>query len=237
MFAAFSRREGLCSSQTYGSLKRAVAAIAIGVIVAAIPAVAQKAKNDRDHDRFFFWPGNLVVSRSVYDNNPSNVQVGTILPPGCANTQGGCGVASGAPNNGTYPFVWNNDTYDSSFGITSKIYLDQMFPFGFVIDSLEVPNSSQRGITGTSDQLVTSFSSKSELALHLSTDGQFLTFSGFVAPIDQLGWSRRSDQSGRGKYLSRRGAGRPLWTFSVHRNQRLQRQQRTRGYFEQQQRR
>jgi hypothetical protein len=33
---------------------------------------------------------------------------------------------------------------------------------------------------------VTSFSSKSELALHLSTDGQSLAFSGYVAPIDQL---------------------------------------------------
>ena len=59
-------------------------------------------------------------------------------------------------------------------------------PFGFVIDSLEVPNSSQRGISGASDQLVTSFSSKSELALNLSTDRQYLTFSGYVAPIDQL---------------------------------------------------
>jgi hypothetical protein len=114
------------------------------------------------------------------------VKVGEILPPNCANTTGGCGVATGAPFNGTYPFVWNNDTYDSSFGITSKIFLDQMFPFGFVIDSLEVPNSSQRGINGVSDQLVTSFSSKSELALHLSTDGRYLTFSGYVAPIDQL---------------------------------------------------
>src|SRR5258708_4992372 len=111
MFAALSRRESFSSSPSCKSLKRAVAAIAIGTIVAAIPAVAQKSQNDRDHNRFFFWPGNLVVSRSVYDNNPNNVQVGAILPPGCANTQGGCGAASGAPNNGTYPFVWNNDTY------------------------------------------------------------------------------------------------------------------------------
>ncbi|HVR26051.1 MAG TPA: hypothetical protein VMU26_22355 [Candidatus Polarisedimenticolia bacterium] len=153
-------------------------------VLFAAPAVAQNSKADRD--RFFFWPGNLVVSRSVYDNNPNNVQVGTILPPNCASTQGGCSAATGAPFNGTYPYVWNNDTYDASFGITSKIYLDQVLPFGFVIDSLEVPNSSQRGISGASDQLVTSFSSKSELALNLSTDGHYLTFSGYVAPIDQL---------------------------------------------------
>ena len=179
MLVTVTRREGLCNS-----LQRAIAVISVSVLFAAIPAVAQNSKADRD--RFFFWPGNLVVSRSVYDNNPNNVQVGTILPPNCAGTQGGCSAATGAPYNGTYPYVWNNDTYDGSFGITSKIYLDQLLPFGFVIDSLEVPNSSQRGISGASDQLVTSFSSKSELALNLSTDGHYLTFSGYVTPIDQL---------------------------------------------------
>jgi hypothetical protein len=164
-------------------LKKAITAITFGALVAAVPAAAQSKDNN---DRFFFWPGNLVVSRSVYDNNPKNVQVGEILPPNCASTTGGCSAASGAPYNGTYPLVWNDDGYDASFGITSKIYLDQMFPFGFVLNSLEVPNSSQRGITSASDQLVTSFSSKSELALHLSTNGRYLTFSGYVAPIDQL---------------------------------------------------
>jgi hypothetical protein len=176
MRVRISKTEGLCSS-----LKRAVAAISIGALVAAVPAAAQESKSD--HDRFFFFPGNLVVSRSVYDNNPKNVRVGEILPPNCANTQGGCGGPAGAPFDGTYPYVWNDDAYDASFGITSKIYLDQMFPSGFVINSLEVPNSSQRG---SNDQLVTSFSSKSELALNLSTDRQYLTFSGYVAPIDQV---------------------------------------------------
>jgi len=166
------------------SLRKTIAALSFGALVATIPATAQNSR--ADHDRFFFWPGNLVVSRSVYDNNSNNVQVGEILPPNCASTQGGCAAASGAPSNGSYPLVWNNNLYDGSFGITSKIFLDQMFPFGFVINSLEVPNSSQRGIGSTSDQLVTSFSSKSELALHLSTDGQFLTFGGYVTPIDQI---------------------------------------------------
>ncbi len=168
-------------------LTKAVAVIAFGALLAAIPAAAQtKNDKDKDNDQFVFWPGNLVVSRSVYDNNPENVLAGEILPPDCASTAGGCSAASGAPYNGAYPLVWNDDAYDASFGITSKIYLDQMFPFGFVLNSLEVPNSSQRGITSSSDQLVTSFSSKSELALHLSTNRRILTFSGYVAPIDQL---------------------------------------------------
>ncbi|MGA3089684.1 MAG: hypothetical protein ABSD75_13790 [Terriglobales bacterium] len=180
MLVEVSRR-----GELYSPLTKAFIAIAIGTLVAAMPATAQNSKDD--HGRFpVFFPGNLVVSRSVYDDNPNNVQVGEILPPNCAATQGGCAGPSGAPNNGTYPYVWNDNLYDGSFGITSKIYLDQMFPFGFVINSLEVPNSSQRGIHGGSDQMVTSFSSKSELALNLSTDHQYLTFSGYVAPIDQI---------------------------------------------------
>ena len=88
-----------------------------------------------DQEFFFFIPGNLVVSRSVYDNNPNNVTVGETLPPGCTS---GCGSAT---NNGTYPQVFNNDLVDGSFGITSKIFLDQITPFGLRIGTLEVPSS------------------------------------------------------------------------------------------------
>jgi hypothetical protein len=128
----------------------------------------------------FFAPGNLLVSRSVYDNNPANVTVGQALPPGCTS---GCGSAS---NDGTYPYVFNNDLVDGSFGITSKILLDQLTPSGSFVNTLEVPNSSQNGVPPSKDQLVTSFSSKSELALNLSTDGNEVTFMGYVAPIDAL---------------------------------------------------
>src|SRR5689334_4382189 len=87
----------------------------------------------------YFAPGNLVVSRSVYDNNPSNVQVGEMLPPNCDKTQGGC--SPGATNDGTYPTVWNNALADGSFGITSRIFLDQLTTSGSLVTSLEVPNS------------------------------------------------------------------------------------------------
>jgi hypothetical protein len=128
----------------------------------------------------YFYPGNLVVSRSVYDNNPNNIQVGTILPPNCTT---GCATAVA---DGSYPFVWNNDTADASFGITSKIFLDQITPAGAAVNSLEVPNSSQNGVPSTKDQLVSSFSSKSEMALNLSTDGQYLSFMGYLTPIDAI---------------------------------------------------
>ncbi|RSL16642.1 hypothetical protein EDE15_2163 [Edaphobacter aggregans] len=170
---------------------KSVAIFSLCALAASIPSNAQDGRFDRDHD-FFFYPGNLVVSRSVYDNNPNNVKVGTILPPNCASTTGGCSAATGAPYNGAYPTVFNNDIYDANFGVTSAIFLDQITPFGWRINTLEVPNSSQRGIKSSSDQLVTSFSSKSEIALNLSTDGRILTFMGYVSPIDAIDVSNSS---------------------------------------------
>ncbi|WP_263353030.1 hypothetical protein [Acidicapsa acidisoli] len=153
--------------------------------IAATAVVEAQADHDRDSD-FRFLPGNLVVSRSVYDNKASNVKVGEILPPNCASTQGGCSASTGAINDGTYPYVFNNDAYDGSFGITSRLLLDQITPEGWLIDTLELPNSLQRGIKPTSDQLVTSFSSKSEGALNLSTSGKYLSFIDYVAPVNTI---------------------------------------------------
>ena len=140
----------------------ALAALLIAAIIgSAGTASAQGRDNDsRGDDRdSFFIPGNLVVSRSVYTNNPS-------FP--------------------AYPFVWNTDLTDASFGVTSKIFLDQMTPSGHVVGSLEVPNSTQHGITPKKNQAVTSFSSKSEMALNLSTDGRFITLMGYLAPVDAV---------------------------------------------------
>src|ERR1700722_4568492 len=131
-----------------------------------------------------FFPGNLVVSRSVYVNTNSITAGQTVLPPDCSLAN--CPTPVTAVASSAYPYVFNNDTVDGSFGITSKILLDQVTPFGFVFTSLEVPNSSERGVTPASDQLVTSFSSKSELALNLSTDGRALTFMGYLAPIGTI---------------------------------------------------
>ncbi|GGA15358.1 hypothetical protein [Dyella caseinilytica] len=159
----------------------AVTALAVTALAAGVAAYANDFSQDRD---FHFWPGNLVVSRSVYDNNASNVQIGELLPPNCPTSSGACGAAPGAQYDGTYPYVFNNDIYDGSFGITSRIYLDQMTTNGWVINSLEVPNSLRPA--AREGELVTSFSSKSELGLHLSLDGRYLTFMGYVAPVNAL---------------------------------------------------
>ncbi len=124
--------------------------------------------------------GNLVLSRSVYTGDPSTVAIGAALPPVCpasANTASAGACAGKATNNGAYPStsssnnVWNNDSVDGSFGITSPIFLDQLTPAGTTLNSFAVP----------SNMIVTSFSSKSELALNLSADGSVLTFMGYVA--------------------------------------------------------
>ncbi len=127
-------------------------------------------------------PGNLVMSRSVYTAPAGTVVVGQTLPPGCvpnASTKVTCGAAI---VDATFPYVFNNAKVDGSFGITSPLFLDQMTPGGTLINTLAVPNNT----TTAGDQLVTSFSSKSEGALHLSTDGNYLAFMDYVSPVSNI---------------------------------------------------
>jgi hypothetical protein len=125
-------------------------------------------------------PGNLLVSRSVYENDPNLTAGVTELPAGCVSN---CVLANAG---GSYPEVWNNVLVDESFGVTSKIFLDQITPSGAPISTLQVPNSAEPGVSSTADQMITSFSSKSELALNLSTRGRYVTFMGYLAPVDAL---------------------------------------------------
>ena len=160
-----------------------LAVVSIGTFF-GVPAASAQEGGPSLFPGNLFLPGNLVVSRSVYVDTGSITAGTTILPPDCSLTN--CPTPVTAVTSGAYPYVFNNDTVDGSFGVTSKIFLDQMTRFGLVFTSLEVPNSSHRGVTFNNDQLVTSFSSKSELALNLSTDGKALTFMGYLAPIGAI---------------------------------------------------
>jgi len=127
----------------------------------------------------YFRPGNLLVSGSVYE--PADIKAGvTVLPPGCVS---GCDVAN---SDGAYPQVWNNDLADASFGITSPTFLDQITPSGRLVSTVQIPDGSRRGSRPGGDHLVTSFSSKSELALNLSANGRDVTFMGYLAQPDAL---------------------------------------------------
>jgi hypothetical protein len=150
-------------------------------------------QGDHQHygqDGFKFLPGTLVLSRSVYEGTASTVTNGESLPLGCEGGLTGltvnvpliaggttpvtvpCGTAT---DNGEYPNlfnthnVWNNANSDPSFGVTSPIFLDDITTDGRVVGTLPIPT----------DQIVTSFSSKSELALNRSIDGRSITFMGY----------------------------------------------------------
>ena len=116
---------------------------------------------------FVFDPGTLVISSSTYDRTQGavkNLMVGSSLP--------GQSVAN---SNGNYVTVWNNASQDGSFGVTSEIELTDVNPStGLVLHSGVVPTN----------QVVTSFSSKSELGLHITPDwpNPRLTFVGYSSP-------------------------------------------------------
>ena len=105
-------------------------------------------------DQQFLKHGSLLISSSTYDKTRGPVatlKVGTTLPnKATATTQAVAG--------NDYVNVWNNASVDGSFGVTSAIQLtDVDLSNGKVFRTMHVPT----------DQVVTSFSSKSELGLHV----------------------------------------------------------------------
>ena len=145
-----------------------VVAVASALATGAFVSKATAQDEDRNRSgRFEFAPDTLVLSRSVYTGDASTVTVGQTLPPGCvpgtvtlpliaggtttvaipAASSSGCNAAIA---DGTYPTVFNNDTADASFGVTSQIFLDNITTDGQRLGTLPIP----------SNQIVTSFSSK-----------------------------------------------------------------------------
>lgn len=138
--------------------------------------------DDDGHGHGHLRPGHLLLSRAVYDGNAVSITPGvTQLPPNC--TAGNCATANAGS---AYPQVFNNDQVDGSFGITARIVLDELKRNGEPVQSLEVPNSAVRGVRANSDQMVTSFSSKSEIALNLSLDRRSVSFMGYLAPVGAI---------------------------------------------------
>jgi hypothetical protein len=141
----------------------AVASAGAAIAAGTIPAGAATVAGGRGHD--VFRPGDLLVSESFYRNDPNIVAGQTVLPTGVT-----------AIANGDYPYVFNNATVDGSFGVTSPIYLSELSPDGRQVARISIPSS----------EITTSFSSKSELALNLSSDGKSITFMGYDATPDEV---------------------------------------------------
>jgi hypothetical protein len=78
--------------------------------------------------------------------------------------------------------VFNDVLADPAFGVISPVFLDQLTPSGRVLGTVRVPSAGG---------LVTSFSSKSELALNVSASGREVPVPGadfrVVAQLDGLG--------------------------------------------------
>ena len=128
------------------------------VLFTASPAFSQTAGN----------PHELLVGASIYAGKASTVTVGQTLPTGAA-----------AVADGTFPGVFNNLSVDSNFGVTAPVVIKKFH--------LEGQRLAEIGeVTVPADIAVTSFSSKSELSLHLSPDGKAVTFMGYDATVNAL---------------------------------------------------
>ncbi len=154
-------------------------------LVISVPASAAPHWRGDSTNRLI--PGDLLVSTSVFPAGGVDITSGqTQLPPNCGTgpfNDGGCATAAA---DGTYPYVFDNANVDGSFGLTSKIVLDELDANGHVVASIEVPNSSEPGARIGSNEMATSFSSKSELSLNLTPDGRYVTFMGYEAPVGAL---------------------------------------------------
>jgi hypothetical protein len=112
---------------------------------------------------------SLVISSSTYDRSQgavASLAIGTKLAGSATAT-----ASAVASNN--YVTVWNNASVDGSFGVTSPIQLTDIDPTsGVVLSKVTVPT----------DQVVTSFPSKSEVGLHITSDanGPHLVFVAYA---------------------------------------------------------
>ena len=61
-----------------------MSALSKRLVMISLAALAGTAALSAQNSSPYFLPDNLVISRSVYDNNANNVMVGATLPPNCA---------------------------------------------------------------------------------------------------------------------------------------------------------
>ena len=162
-------RTGVAAFATFMTVAGVLAATAASATTAHASTTAPASRHDFGHSRLI--PGDLLVSTSYYRNDPNIVAGTTQLPPGCTGANCATAIA-----NGNYPYVFNNDSVDGSFGVTSPLFLEEITQSGWPQGIIPVP----------SNELNTSFSSKSEGALNLSSDGRSVTFMDYVAAPDTV---------------------------------------------------
>jgi hypothetical protein len=134
-------------------------------------------------------PGDLAATYSVYPGlaDPNTGSTGGYTTPVLVPGMTVLPINPNAPNplttpvtavaDGTYPNIFNNTSVDGNFGITSPLYFGQITNTGKFVSTTDLT-----ALTG----IATSFSSKSEGALNLSTNGRALTFVDYNSPVGSL---------------------------------------------------
>jgi hypothetical protein len=150
-------------------LRGLVTAVILAVLITSSPQLRGAPQPVR---------GTLLVTRSTYEGTAATVAFPGLLPNNSAST-----------SDGTFPGVFNNETPDGSFGVTSPVLVDQLTPTGGLLRTLNVTNaiSTQSGLN-----VATSFSSKSEMGLNITPDGSAVTFMAYGAPSNALDVSNAS---------------------------------------------
>jgi hypothetical protein len=154
-------------------------AVAVSAIAALVVAPAAGAREHahwsfRNNDRLV--PDSVVVSGTVFPRHGVNLSVGQNLPfatnwTGPAPEPAPVLAEAVAP--GTFPYIFNNDGPDGSFAVQTPIDLWDVSFDGRRLGTVHVPTN----------EMTTSFSSKSELAINLSTNGHDVSFSGYDASV------------------------------------------------------
>jgi hypothetical protein len=193
----------------------------------AAPAAALGASNQNQ-----LVPNSLVISGTEFPAAGVNIVAGQTVLPYASNLANDTtdsltpiplaqDTLTTAIAGGQYPYVFNNDTVDANFGVTTPINLWDETVDGHLLNTVRVPTSD----------VTTSFSSKSELALNVATNGKSLSLSGYAAPAGTIDASNSStpgtpdptntdvaglDAAGQGGYyrveadVNRQGG----WTFT-----------------------
>ena len=140
------------------------------VLTAGCSALALAVAADRARAADFIGGDTLLISTTTYQDvgAVANLVAGVSQLPGS-----NAGQTSTAVSNGALNTVWNNETADPSFGVTSAITLSDLNPNTAAVLASTTINPNI---------VSTSFSSKSELGLNLTktSSGYVATFMGYA---------------------------------------------------------
>jgi hypothetical protein len=143
----------------------AASALAAGCVLGIVHTNAAQAAQP------FLLPNSVIISSTTYDNSQ-----GAIASLAKGSFIGTTNKAPLAVAGNDYVNVWSNTSADANFGVTTPIVLTAIEPnSGHVFGSIRVPT----------DQVVTSFSSKSEGSLNFGRDakGPHVTIVGYAGAV------------------------------------------------------